>query len=60
MLFIFNFNYSFGRTSVCYLSADSLSVNAKSVETYLIASFVIFKCNHKTLERTRTQYDWLI
>ena len=33
---------------------------AKSVEAYLTASFGIFEQNQQTLNRTRTQYDWLM
>ena len=35
-------------------------MNAKSVEAYLTASFGIFERNQQTLDRTRTQYDWLM
>ena len=37
-----------------------MDVNAKSVEAYLTASFPIFERNQQTLDRTRTQYDWLM
>ena len=45
---------------VRYESANPLDVNAKSVEAYLTASFGIFESNQQTLDRTRTQYGWLM
>ena len=45
---------------VRYESANPLDVNAKSVEAYLTASFGILERNQQTLNRTRTQYDWLM
>ena len=45
---------------VRYKSANPLDVNAKSVEAYLTTSFGIFERNQQTLDRSRTQYDWLM
>ena len=35
-------------------------MNAKSVEAYLTTSFGIFERNQQTLDRTLTQYNWLM